>query len=349
MLIREYAMDKLIEKINKISQEIGREVNLMEVCGTHTQAISHYGIREVLPKNVKLITGPGCPVCVTAQKDIDVIVSLALTGIPVATYGDMLRVPGYFGSLDQAREKGAQVFAVYSVDEVLDLAGKNNEVVFFGLGFETTTPMTAWGIKNGLTVYSAHKIFLPAMQALLNTGEIKIDGFINPGHVSAIIGSIPYQKLKIPQVITGFEMRDVLEGIFLLLNQIKNNDSRVLNQYWRVVKMGGNKKIQKIIQEVFEVSDGDWRGFGIIPGSGLEIKNKYQRFNAKIKYRDILGKVDFSKSKDPVGCKCGEIIRGISNPQDCPMFGKNCTPDNPVGPCMVSVEGACNVSFRYAK
>ena len=349
-------MDKLIEKINKISREIGREVSLMEVCGTHTQAISRYGIREVLPKNVKLITGPGCPVCVTAQKDIDAIVSLALAGIPVATYGDMLRVPGYFGSLDQAREKGAQVFAVYSVDEVLDLAGKNNEVVFFGLGFETTTPMTAWAIqtverlaKNNFSVYSTHKIFLPAMEELLRSEKIKIDGFIDPGHVSAIIGSIPYQKLKIPQVITGFEMQDVLEGIFLLLNQIKNDDLRVLNQYSRVVKMGGNKKIQKIIQEVFEISDGEWRGFGIISGSGLEIKNKYQKFDAKIKYRDILSKVDFSKSKDPAGCKCGEVIRGILNPQICPMFGKFCNPDNPVGPCMVSVEGACNVSFRYAK
>lgn len=342
-------MQKIITQINKISKEIGREVNLMEVCGTHTQAISRYGIREVLPKNVKLITGPGCPVCVTAQKDIDAIVSLALAGIPVATYGDMLRVSGYFGSLDQAREKGAQVFDVYSVAEAIKLQKKYPHLVFFGLGFETTTPMTAWGIQNGLNVYSAHKIFLPAMEALLKGEEIKIDGFIDPGHVSAVIGTAPYQKLKIPQVITGFEMRDVLEGIFLLLNQIKNNDSRVLNQYWRVVKMGGNKKIQKIIQEVFEVSDGDWRGFGIIPGSGLEIKNKYQRFNAKIKYRDILGKVDFSKSKDPVGCKCGEVIRGILNPQKCPMFGKFCNPDNPVGPCMVSVEGACNVSFRYAK
>lgn len=321
----------------------------MEVCGTHTQAISRYGIREVLPKNVKLITGPGCPVCVTAQKDIDAIVGLALAGIPVATYGDMLRVSGYFGSLNQAREKGAQVFDVYSVDEALDLAGKNNEIVFFGLGFETTTPMTAWGIQNGLNVYSAHKIFLPAMEALLKGEEIKIDGFIDPGHVSAVIGTAPYQKLKIPQVITGFEMRDVLEGIFLLLNQIKNNDLRVLNQYWRVVKTGGNKKIQKIIQEVFEISDGEWRGFGIISGSGLEIKNKYQKFDAKIKYRDILSKVDFSKSKDPAGCKCGDVIRGLIEPKKCPMFGKICTPDNPVGPCMVSVEGACNVSFRYAK
>ena len=321
----------------------------MEVCGTHTQAISRFGIREILPKNIRLITGPGCPVCVTAQKDIDAIVSLALAGIPIATYGDMLRVPGYFGSLDQAREKGALVFDVYSVADALELQKKYSNLVFFGLGFETTTPMTAWGVKNGLTVYSAHKIFLPAMQALLDMGKIRIDGFINPGHVSAVIGLAPYKKLKIPQVITGFEMRDVLEGILLLLNQIKNKDLSIINQYSRVVKDEGSKKIRKIIKEVFEVGEGEWRGFGTIPGSGLKIRDKYKKFDAQIKYKDILDKVDFSHSKDPIGCKCGDVIRGLIEPQKCPMFGKLCNPDNPVGPCMVSVEGACNVAFRYAK
>lgn len=342
-------MQNIIEKINKIAGEIGREVSLMEVCGTHTQVISRYGIREILPKNIRLITGPGCPVCVTAQKDIDAIVSLALAGIPIATYGDMLRVPGYFGSLNEARENGARVFDVYSVEDALKLKKNYPELVFFGLGFETTTPMTAWGIQNGLTVYSAHKIFLPAMEALLLDKNIKIDGFIDPGHVSAVIGSAPYKKLKVPQVITGFKMQDVLEGILLLLNQIKNKDLTVLNQYSRVVKDEGNENIRKIIEEVFEVSDGDWRGFGIISGSGLKIKNKYKNFDAKIKYKDILDKVDFSKSKDPAGCKCGEVIRGVMESKKCPLFGKFCNPDNPVGPCMVSVEGACNVAFRYAK
>lgn len=342
-------MQNILREINKLAKDIGREVSLMEVCGTHTQAISRYGIRQILPKNIKLITGPGCPVCVTAQKDIDAIINLALAGIPVATYGDLLRVPGYFGSLNEAREKGAKVFDVYSVSDALEIKKEYPDLVFFGLGFETTTPMTAWGIKSGLMVYSSHKIFLPAMEALLKMGEIKIDGFIDPGHVSAVTGLKPYEKLKVSQVITGFEMRDVLEGILLLLNQIKNNDLRVVNQYSRVVKDNGNKKIRETINEVFEICDGDWRGFGIIPNSGLKIRDKYKKFDAKVKYKNILDKIDFSKSKDPVGCECGEIIRGLKNPNQCPMFGRVCTPDNPVGPCMVSMEGACNVAFRYKK
>ena len=334
-------MEKLIQKINKISDEIGREVRLMEVCGTHTQAISRFGIREILPKNIKLITGPGCPVCVTAQRDIDAIVNLSLAGIPVATYGDLLRVPGYFGSLNEARENGAKVFDVYSVPDALEIQKSHPDLVFFGLGFETTTPMTAWGIKNGLIVYSTHKIFLPAMQALLEMGEIRIDGFIDPGHVSAITGVKPYKKLKVPQVITGFEMKDVLKGIFLLLNQIKNNNLKVINQYSRVVKNEGNKEIRKIIKDVFEIEDGLWRGFGVIPGSGLKIKDKYKECDAKIRYKNILDKVDFSHSGEPKGCGCERVIRGLMEPKECPMFGRVCVPDNPVGPCMVSVEGAC--------
>ena len=195
---------KLISEINKLAREIGRGVNLMEVCGTHTQAISRNGIRQILPENINLITGPGCPVCVSSQKDIDAIVSLALAGIPVATYGDVLRVAGRFGSLDDAREKGARVFGVYDVVEALALQKKYPNLVFFGLGFDTTTPMTAWAIKKGLMVYSSHKIFIPAMQALLDLGEVNIDGFIDPGHVSAIIGSKPYEILGVAQVITGF-------------------------------------------------------------------------------------------------------------------------------------------------
>ena len=342
-------MKKIIQQIEIVAKEIGREVNLMEVCGTHTQVISRFGIREILPKNVHLITGPGCPVCVTAQRDIDAVVNLALAGVPVATYGDALRVPGYFGSLNEARENGAQVFDFYSVADALELQKKIPDVVFFGLGFETTTPMTAWGIQQGLTVYSAHKVFLPAMEALLRDKNININGFIDPGHVSVVIGTAPYAKLKIPQVITGFEMTDVLEGILLLLRQIKNHDLKVVNQYSRIVKKSGNKKIQKIISEVFEISGGEWRGFGVIPKSGLKIRKKYASFDAKVKYKKILDKVDFSKSKDPAGCKCGEVIRGLLESKKCPLFGKLCTPDNPVGPCMVSVEGACNVAFGYKK
>lgn len=344
-------MDKKIEilkKIDRLSDEIGKEINLMEVCGTHTQVIGRYGIRNILPKNINLITGPGCPVCVTAQKDIDAIVSLALEGMPVATYGDLLRVPGKFGTLDEAREKGARVFGVYSTEDALELIKDNSDLVFFGLGFETTAPMTAWMIKRAyrsrwwkLSVYSAHKLFLPAVKALLDSEEIRIDGFINPGHVSAVIGESPYYNLHAAQVITGFEERDILEGVLMLLKQVKNNEKKVENQYTSVVKKNGNKNAKKLIDDVFETADGDWRGFGVIPNSGLEIRRKYEKLDAKKKYKNILDKIDFSKSGDPAGCKCGEVIRGIMSPKQCPMFRKICSPDSPVGPCMVSVEGAC--------
>ncbi len=339
-------MQKTLKNIKTVAKKIGRNINLMEVCGTHTQAISRFGIRNILPENVNLITGPGCPVCVTAQKDVDAIVSLALSGIPIATYGDVLRVPGVFGSLNDAREKGAKVFDVYSVEDALKIQKNFSKLVFFGIGFDTTTPMTAYAVKKGLNIYSAHKLFLPAMEALLKIGEIKIDGFINPGHVSAIVGVNVYKSMKVAQVIAGFEAKDVLEGIYLLLKQIAENRKDVENQYDRVVETGGNLKARKIIFDVFEVNSGNWRGFGDIPGSGLELKKKYARQDAKIIYKDILNKVDFSKSKEPIGCSCGEIIRGLKTPKQCPMFGKKCVPENPIGPCMVSVEGACNVIFK---
>jgi len=340
-------MKEIIKKIHELSGQIGRDVNLMEVCGTHTQAISRYGIREVMPKNVHLITGPGCPVCVTAQSDIDSIVSLALAGVPVATYGDLLRVPGNFGSLNQAREAGAKVFDVYSTEDALELKEEYPDLVFFGLGFETTAPMTAYAIRKGLTVYSTHKLFLPAMHAILKMGEIKIDGFIDPGHVAAVIGVDPFKKIKAPQVISGFEADDVLSSIYFLLKQIKNGDSNVENTYQRVVKDTGNAVATEAISDVFKVADGEWRGFGVIADSGLAVSDKYKEYDAKIKYKDILDKVNLNNSKEPAGCRCGEIVRGLISPEACPMFKKVCTSDNPVGPCMVSVEGACNVALRY--
>ncbi len=340
--------NEIIEKIHQSAPKIKKDVNFMEVCGTHTQAIARAGLRSLMPANVHLTTGPGCPVCVTAQEDIDAIVSLANAGIPVATYGDMMRVPGVFGSLDRAREKGALVFDVYSVEEALDLQKDNPDLVFFGLGFETTTPMTAYAIKRGLIIYSAHKLFLPAMKALLEIGELKIDGYICPGHVSAIIGTGPYEEIKAPQVITGFQPNDILLAVYMLLEQIAERAPKVENEYQRVVRPEGNPKALAEIFDVFEVSDGNWRGFGIIPGSGLEIKKEFEKQNAKIKYKKILDKVDFTKSRRKTACSCGEIIRGLKSPKDCPVFKKGCTPDKPIGPCMVSVEGACNVEYRYS-
>lgn len=339
--------ESILKKINEISSDIGRQVNIMEVCGTHTQVISRYGIRGILPKNIKLITGPGCPVCVTPQEDIDAIVNLALAGIPVATYGDVLRVPSFYGSLENAASQGAKVLPVYSIEEALYLKNKYPDLIFFGIGFETTAPMTAIAIKKGLTVYSAHKLFLPAMEALLQMGELKIDGFINPGHVSTIVGVEPYKKMKVPQVISGFEAEDVLVGIYMLLRQIKQHRAEVENEYVRSVKKRGNPVAYELIFQVFEIKDSNWRGFGVIPKSGLEIKKEHIQFNAKIKYKRILSKVDFTKSCKPAACRCGEVIRGLIDPVQCPLFGKACVPERPYGPCMVSVEGSCNVEYQY--
>lgn len=339
------SLDELLKKIFKVAAEIGRDVFLMEVCGTHTQAISRNGIRKLMPKNVHLLTGPGCPVCVSAQEDIDSAVHLALAGIPIATYGDMLRVPGFFGSLEQARSKGAKVFSVYSVEEALEIKKEHPNLVFFGLGFDTTAPMTAYALEKGLTVYSTHKLFLPAMDALLAMGEIKIDGFISPGHVSSIVGLNAYQHMNVSQVITGFMPEDVLIGIYMILCQINKGRRDVENEYVRLVKPEGNLAAQKILSDAFIINDGNWRGFGIIPNSGMEVKNP--KLNARIKYKEILDKIDFSKSKKPTGCKCGEVIRGLMTPRQCPMFGKICTPEKPYGPCMVSDEGACNAEYRF--
>ena len=277
-------LEKILEQINAVAGKIKREVRLMEVCGTHTQAVRKFGIRELMPKNVKLVTGPGCPVCVTDQRDIDAVVVLARAGVPIATYGDVLRVPGSFGSLEKARREGAKVFPVYSVAEAVELKKEYDDLVFFGIGFETTAPMTAWGIKNGLTVYSAHKLFIPALAALATSQVTKIDGFIDPGHVSAIVGTEVYKDIKKPQVITGFEAEDVLVAIYLLLSQIAEGETEVENEYSRVVKKEGNTKAMELIFDVFEVGDGAWRGLGVIPQSGLEIKKKYKQFDAKLKY-----------------------------------------------------------------
>jgi hydrogenase expression/formation protein HypD len=336
---------QILNQIHSLAKEISRPVALMEVCGTHTQAIARYGLRKLLPENLKLITGPGCPVCVTAQKDIDAMIALALAGIPIASYGDALRVPGAHGSLEKARANGAKVFTVYSTTDALGIKKNYSDLVFFGLGFETTAPATAYAIKNGLTVYSAHKLFLPAMEALLQMGEIKIDGFLAPGHVSAIIGVEPYRKMKAPQVITGFTEEDVLVGIHMLLQQILDGRAEVENQYLRAVKEKGNPIAYDLIFEVFKKAPGLWRGFGLIPDSGLEIKEEYQEFDAKEKYKKILNNI--KEEKELAGCACGEIIRGLKSPADCQLFKKVCSPENPIGPCMVSVEGACNVEFTY--
>ena len=383
----------------------------MELCGTHTEAVARNGIKKILPKNIRLLSGPGCPVCVTDQSDINAVIKLALAGIPIACYGDVLRVPGTMQmkneklkykndnsrkikdnchyeenrkaakqsqvpqpnlSLDKARELGADITEVYSTEDALKLQKKKPDLVFFGLGFETTTPMTADAIKRGLTVYSSHKLFVPAMQALVDTPSLKIDGFIDPGHVSTIIGTEPYKKLKfkelsslkkgakllgteaIPQVITGFTGEDVLLGIYMLLKQISEGRAEVENEYTRSVRPEGNPKAIALINEVFEVEDAFWRGLGRIPGSGLKIREKYSEFDAKVKYKSILQatclpdrQASYKLQADLSGCLCGAILRGLKEPTDCRLFSKTCTPENPIGACMVSSEGACGIEAKY--
>ncbi len=363
--------EKYLHKINDLAKKIARDIKLMEVCGTHTQVIAQYGIKNVLPSNIKLVSGPGCPVCVTSQSDIDNVVAMALNGIPIASYGDVLRVRGTWMSLADARQKGADVCEVYGVEEVFKL---NKKTVFFGIGFETTAPMTASIVKRGAVVYSAHKAFIPAMKALLQSGEIKIDGLISPGHVAAIVGADIFKDFKtdnnkyIPQVIAGFEAEDVLKAICMLLTQIAEGRTETENAYTRVVLPEGNIKALKLIDEVFEVEDSEWRGLGVIKNSGFKLRNEFADRDAKIIYRDIISNSGNSKrAHTPLTplpamsgagkrgtvlrgelrkCLCGSVIKGLSEPKMCSLFGKLCTPENPQGPCMVSREGSCHIAYK---
>jgi hydrogenase expression/formation protein HypD len=341
--------EKIIADIREKSRLISHPVTFMELCGTHSQTVAQYGIKNILPENIRLVTGPGCPVCVTDQRDIDSAIGLALQGIPLATYGDMLKIPGSSANLEKARTKGADITIVYDVTEALELKRQKPNLVFFGIGFETTAPMSAWAIKKGLTLYSAHKRFFPAMEALIKNKKLKIDGFIDPGHVSAITGTGIYEKLSVPQVIAGFEAMDVLKSISMLLDQIIRHERKVQNEYDRIVQKKGNAKAQRIIKEVFETADASWRGLGKIKCSGLKIRKKYKDQDAEYVYRTLLKKIRRKMTIKPTACKCDEILQGLREPQSCPLFSKTCSPESPHGPCMVSIEGTCNISYKYGK
>jgi len=328
---------KHLDRIKNIRFE--KEITIMEICGGHTNIIMKYGVREMLPKNIRLISGPGCPVCVSSQEDIDSIIEIAKK-VPVATYGDMMRVPGTRMSLDDVRAKGGRVFEIYSTTEVLELRKEHPDIIFFAVGFETTAAMTAFLLKNRVPVYSVHKLVPPAIRALKDD----IDGFINPGHVSTIIGTWEYEKIKVPQVVTGFTLERVLRGLMLLTGLIKEKMDIVVNGYPETVKREGNSKAQEILKEHFAVKDSAWRGLGVIPESGLEVKD--DKLNGKIIYKDIIRKVQVPKESK---CRCGDILRGIIEPVECPLYRKACTPDSPQGACMVSKEGSCGISYRYGK
>jgi hydrogenase expression/formation protein HypD len=348
------------EKARPIIEEIHRLVDeplkIMEVCGTHTVAIARYGLRQVLPPQMELISGPGCPVCVTSSQDIDRAVSMAR--VPqslVATFGDMIRVPGTRSNLALERAEGGDVRVVYSPLDALQLAEENQgkKIIFLGVGFETTAPTVAAtvleaqrrGVKN-FFVFSAHKTVPRALQALLDLGEVKLDGFLLPGHVSTIIGSRPYEFLAerygLGCVIAGFEPVDILLSLLLLVRQVKKRSPRVEIQYKRGVHPSGNVRAREIMDQVFEPSDAEWRGLGPIPGTGLALRKEYFALDASRAFD-----LQIPPAKEAPGCRCGEVLRGVLRPVECPLFAKVCNPQNPVGPCMVSFEGSCAAVYKY--
>ena len=343
---------KILRQIKGISK---KKINLMEVCGTHTVAIFRNGIRKILPPNINLISGPGCPVCVTPISYIDEIIALSRKGnFIITTFGDMIRVPGSTSTLEKEKSDGADIRIVYSTLDALKIAQDNfsKEVVFMGVGFETTSPTIASAVLKAqkekirnFSVLSVAKIMPPAMKSLLDAEEVNIDGFICPGHVSAIIGSNPYNfiasKYKIPCVVCGFEPLDILQTIYMLVKQIEEKKPKIEIQYKRVVKPEGNKIALEKLNKVFEVIDSNWRGIGSIPKSGLEIRNEYNQFNAR-KF-----KVEIEETKEPKGCRCGDVLRGVIAPPECSLFRKVCTPENPQGACMVSTEGTCAAYYKY--
>jgi hydrogenase expression/formation protein HypD len=328
----------------------------MEFCGGHTVTIFRYGIRQVLPKTIDMVSGPGCPICVTANADLDK--AIALSQIPeviIATFGDMLKVPGSNSSLQEAKADGAEVRTVYSTMDALKIAGDNPDksVVFLGIGFETTAPTIAASIlqaeERGLKNYyvlSLHKLCPPVIRALLDSGELKLHGLICPGHVSAIIGSCPWEFIArdygIPCVISGFEPLDILQSVDMLVAQAENGESHVEIAYRRGVRPEGNQQALRFMEQVFEPCPAQWRGMGEVADSGLKLRKRYQRFDAELAF-DIKP----SPTHEPVGCICGEILRGVKTPADCQLFGKACTPQYPVGPCMVSAEGSCSAYYLY--
>jgi hydrogenase expression/formation protein HypD len=354
----------MLERINKAQRTIdsackalARQVNIMEVCGTHTVSIFRNGIRSILPEGLKLLSGPGCPVCVTDQGYIDTILQLAdRDDVLIATYGDMIRVPGRGGSLETKKPKG-NVKVVLSSDDALQLAGDNPEktVVFAAVGFETTAPATAVVVKQAadegienFCILSGHKLVVPAMRALLSEKNDKIDGFLCPGHVSVIIGSDRYleivEQFDRPCVVAGFEPIQIMEGLAEICRQLAAGGAELKSVYGAVVTPHGNTTAQKVIDECFEAVDGCWRGLGEIEASTLRLRDSYGGF-------DALERFDIAESPhaDTKGCRCGEVLCGLIEPPQCGLFAKSCKPQTPVGPCMVSSEGACAAWFKYGR
>ena len=345
---------KVIRAINNLLKEINKPIKFMHVCGTHEHTISKYGLRSLLPKSLEILSGPGCPVCVCPAADIDKAIELGKReNTIITTFGDMIRVPATNLSLAELKAKGADVRIVYGPHDAVKIAKENpdKEVVFFAIGFETTAPLIGYEIQSGppsnFSVICAYKLIPAALELLISQSQLRIDGFISPGHVSTIIGLQPFKifsdAYRVPNVIAGFEPNDVLLSILMLLRQIKNKKFETLNEYSRVVKPEGNIIAQKIIADVFESVSSPWRGIGRILDGGLAIREKYEKFDADKKFD-----IKIEKSQDiPPGCSCHLVMVGKIYPTECELFRTSCTPLNPIGPCMVSMEGTCSIYYKY--
>lgn len=342
----------LVKEIKKISL---RPVRFMEFCGGHTISLLKYGIEDLLPSTIKMLSGPGCPVCVTSRTEIDQALELSKhPDVILTSFGDMLRVRGSHWTLSEQKALGADVRVVYSPDDAVRIAldNPNRKIIFFAVGFETTAPVTAAAIKlaeklgaRNFTIFSAHKT-TPGILKVLTNEEVRIDGFVCPGHVTAITGTSIYEtliKAQKPCVVSGFEPLDILQSIYMLTRQVNEERSEVEIQYKRVTKSTGNKTARALIEEVFEPVDAYWRGIGLVPGTGLRPKGVFARFDAAEEF----GISEILEEKETTGCICGSILRGLKTPLECPLFRNVCHPDNPIGACMVSDEGTCSIYFRF--
>jgi hydrogenase expression/formation protein HypD len=357
--VDEYRNSELGKRlVDRIHQRSKNPVRLMEFCGGHTVTIFKHGIRQLLPPTVEMLSGPGCPVCVTANNDLDKAIALArIPGVIVATFGDMLKVPASYSSLQEVRAEGGDVRIVYSAIDAIGIAQRNPDksVVMLGIGFETTAPTIAASVLeasregvNNYYVLSMHKLCPPVIKALLDSGEVRLDGLVCPGHVSAVIGSRPYDFLAsdygIACVVSGFEPLDVLQCVDMLVAQIEAGKPAVEIAYRRGVRPEGNERALETMDIVFETCEANWRGVGVVPDSGLRLRDEYRRFDAEDTF-----KIEVPPPREPEGCICGDILRGVKTPLDCGLFRRVCNPENPVGPCMVSSEGSCSAFYLYGE
>lgn len=338
------------------AERVGGRVHLMEVCGTHSHAIARHGIRTLLGENLRLVSGPGCPVCVTSAGQIDLCLEVAGRAHTIlATFGDMVRVPGSKGTLADVRAAGGQVEVVYSPMEVISLAQASPDAVLVmaAVGFETTAPAIACMLQEArrlalanVSILCAHKLIPPAMRALMQSDDVRLHGFICPGHVSVVIGSDAYrdvaQEFHVPCVVAGFEPADILLAVRALLRQVADGEACVGNAYGRAVRAEGNRRAVEAIYSVFDVGEATWRGLGIIPDSGLRLRDDWSAYDVTERFQ-----LAVPEAREHPACHCGEILRGVMLPSECTAFGKACTPARPLGPCMVSSEGACAAEYRY--